>query len=165
MLGNPANGIFTVVNGGSFRVEGPHGTFIGGNNEIGLALLMTAPLIWFLALHTAHPRVRQGLYLAVGLTLIAVVGTHSRGAFLGMLVMGLMLFIKARHKWLPALLAMSFAVLLPVIAPQSWFDRMQTIGAYEQDNSAMGRIGAWQKAVEIAGERLTGGGFVVLIHS
>jgi probable O-glycosylation ligase (exosortase A-associated) len=158
-------GLWTVLHGGVNRVYGPAGGFIGGNNEIGLALLMTAPLIWFLALHTAHPRVRQGLYLAVGLTLIAVVGTHSRGAFLGMLVMGLMLFIKARHKWLPALLAMSFAVLLPVIAPQSWFDRMQTIGAYEQDNSAMGRIGAWQKAVEIAGERLTGGGFEVLIHS
>jgi probable O-glycosylation ligase (exosortase A-associated) len=29
----------------------------------------------------------------------------------------------------------------------------------------MGRIGAWHKAVEIAGERLTGGGFEVLIHS
>ena len=95
----------------------------------------------------------------------AVGGTHSRGAFLGMLVMGLMLFIKARHKWLPALLALGLAVLLPVIAPQAWFDRMQTIGAYEQDNSAMGRIGAWHKAVEIAGERLTGGGFEVLIHS
>jgi len=158
-------GLWTLLSGGVNRVYGPAGGFIGGNNEIGLALLMTAPLIWFLAQHATRPQVRQALYLAVGLTLVAVVGTHSRGAFLGLLVMGLMLFIKARHKWLPALLALGFMALLPVFAPQSWFDRMHTIGAYEQDNSAMGRIGAWHKAVEIAGERLTGGGFEVLVHS
>ena len=38
-------GIFTIVNGGVFRVQGPGGTFIAGNNEMALALVMVIPLI------------------------------------------------------------------------------------------------------------------------
>ena len=38
-------GIFTILTGGGDAVYGPSGTFIYGNNEIGLALIMTIPLI------------------------------------------------------------------------------------------------------------------------
>ena len=41
-------GIFTILTGGAFRVQGPAGTFIGGNNEIALALSMTIPLMRYL---------------------------------------------------------------------------------------------------------------------
>src|SRR5690242_15092303 len=34
-------GIFTIVHGGVYRVQGPPGSFIDGNNELGLALAMT----------------------------------------------------------------------------------------------------------------------------
>ncbi len=43
-------GIFTIVHGGAFRVQGPAGTFIGGNNEMALALIMCVPLMRFLQL-------------------------------------------------------------------------------------------------------------------
>ena len=43
-------GIFTIVNGGVYRVQGPLGTFIGGNNEMALALVMTMPLMRYLQL-------------------------------------------------------------------------------------------------------------------
>jgi probable O-glycosylation ligase (exosortase A-associated) len=158
-------GLWTLLHGGVNRVYGPPGGFIGGNNEIGLALLMTAPLIWYLAQQATRRWVRYTLYAAALLTLVAVVGTHSRGAFLGLLVMGLMMFIKARRRLLPALLALVFVLALPLFAPQSWFDRMHTIGSYQGDSSAMGRIDSWHKAVQIAGERLTGGGFEVLVWS
>lgn len=158
-------GFWTLLHGGVNRVYGPPGGFIGGNNEIGLALLMTAPLIRYLAQQATRPALRRALYGAVVLTLVAVVGTHSRGAFLGLLVMGSMMFLKARRRLLPAIIAMLFICALPLFAPQSWFDRMHTIGHYEGDRSAMGRIDSWHKAVVIAGERLTGGGFEVLVWS
>ena len=156
-------GLWTLLHGGVNRVYGPPGGFIGGNNEIGLALLMTAPLIWYLAQQATRRWARYALYAAAMLTLVAVVGTHSRGAFLGLLVMGLMMFIKARRRLLPAVLALVFALGLPLFAPQSWFDRMHTISSYEGDRSAMGRIDSWRHAVTIAGDRLTGGGFEVLV--
>ena len=47
-------GIFTIVTGGVYRVQGPPGTFIAGNNEIGLAIAMTIPLLCYCARHTIH---------------------------------------------------------------------------------------------------------------
>ncbi len=41
-------GLFTLLSGGSERVWGPPGSFIEDNNEFGLALIMTIPLLRFL---------------------------------------------------------------------------------------------------------------------
>ena len=45
-------GIFTIVHGGVYHVRGPEGSFIGGDNEMGLALIMTIPLLRYLQLTT-----------------------------------------------------------------------------------------------------------------
>jgi probable O-glycosylation ligase (exosortase A-associated) len=63
-------GIFTLTTGGSFAVYGPAGTFIGGNNEIGLALIMTVPLIRYLQLQAKAAWLRIGLVGAMLLTMI-----------------------------------------------------------------------------------------------
>jgi probable O-glycosylation ligase (exosortase A-associated) len=158
-------GIWTILGGGVNRVYGPPGTFIGGNNEIGLAMVMTAPIIWFLAMQAERGWLKTGMYALTGLNLVAVVGTHSRGALLGVAVMGLMMFFKARNKLLPALLGIVFVAVLPYVAPQEWFDRMKTIETYEEDKSATNRIKAWNKGIDIANARLTGGGFEYLPYS
>lgn len=152
-------GLWSIIHGGVNRVYGPDGTFIGGNNEIGLALVMTAPLLWYLAVETSNRKLKLGLYGAAGLTLIAIVGTHSRGAFLGIAVIGLMMFMKAKHKLLPLLMGLAFISTLPYIVPQEWFDRMHTIETYEEDKSATNRIKAWGKSIDIANQRITGGGY------
>lgn len=152
-------GIWTLLHGGANRVYGPSGSFIGGNNEMGLALVMTAPLLWYLAVETTDRRLKLGLYAATGLTLVAIVGTHSRGALLGLGVIGLMMFVKAKNKLLPLVLGIVFTVTLPHIMPQEWFDRMHTIETYEEDKSATGRIEAWKKSLDIANQRFTGGGY------
>ena len=36
---------------------------------------------------------------------------------------------------------------------------MKTIGTYEQDASAMGRLNAWSMTINLAKHRITGGGF------
>ncbi len=41
-------GIFTIMTAGAQRVWGPSGTFIEGNNEIALALIIAIPLMWYL---------------------------------------------------------------------------------------------------------------------
>lgn len=152
-------GIWTVLTGGANRVYGPPGTFIGGNNEIGLALIMTLPLLWFLVIQTPAKWVKMGLYFALGCTLIAIVGTHSRGALVGVALMGVMFLAKSRQRFIPLLTAGAFALLIPMVMPQSWFDRMHTIETYETDKSAQGRFFAWRNAGRLASSRVTGGGF------
>src|SRR5438552_1756176 len=77
-------GIFTIVHGGVYHVRGPEGSFIGGDNEMGLALIMTIPLLRYLQLTTSKTWVRSGLAVAMVLCAVATVGSQSRGALLGL---------------------------------------------------------------------------------
>ena len=75
-------GIFTIVHGGVYHVRGPEGSFIGGDNEMGLALIMTIPLLRYLQLTTPNIWLRSSLHAAMVLCAIATVGSQSRGALL-----------------------------------------------------------------------------------
>ena len=76
-------GIFTIVTGGAHRVQGPLGSFIYGNNEMALALIMAIPLMRYLQLQAENFWIRRGLAVSMFLTGIAVIGTQSRGALVG----------------------------------------------------------------------------------
>lgn len=152
-------GIFTILTAGSYRVWGPDGTMIGGNNEIGLALIMTIPLIRYLQMHSKPVWFRNGCFWAMILCVVAVFGTQSRGALLGIVAMGTFLIMKGKNRFAYAILALFCGITLLAFMPESWHERMGTIKNYEQDGSAMGRINAWGFAINLATSRLLGGGF------
>lgn len=152
-------GLFTIAKGGVYHVMGPSGTFIGGNNEIGLAMLMVVPLMRYLQLQAKQKWLRIGLGVLMALTIVAVFGTQSRGALVALIVVTLMLTLKSRK---PVLTLLFLAMVLPPVyyfMPESWHQRMGTIQTYEEDGSAMGRINAWHMAANMAADRPFGGGF------
>lgn len=157
-------GIFTIVGGGEDRVLGPEGSFIEGNNEIGLALLMTIPLIRYLQLTSQNRWIKIGLVGAMVLCAFSVLGTHSRGALLGIIAMLLFLLGKSKHRLGLALLVIGIVPLSISVMPTKWFDRMDTIRNYEQDASAMGRLNSWQFAFNLAcAQPIVGGGFEAFV--
>jgi probable O-glycosylation ligase (exosortase A-associated) len=153
-------GIFTVKTGGGQMVLGPEGSFIAGNTEIGLALNMVLPFLVFLRREATRPWLRHLLSIIFGFTIVAIVGTYSRGALLGLLVVMTLLFLKSRTKMLAAVL---LAIAIPLgmsTLPEKWFGRMETIQTYEKDGSAMGRLEAWGVAYQMGKDRpLLGFGF------
>jgi probable O-glycosylation ligase (exosortase A-associated) len=151
-------GIFTIVHGGVYHVRGPEGSFIGGDNEMGLALIMTIPLLRYLQLTTRSMWVRSFLAVAMVLCAAATVGSQSRGALVGLVAMGTFLWLKSRNKVFTAALGIVAIGLVLSVMPQQWYDRMSTIQTYEQDQSAMGRINAWKMAFNMAKDRPLGGG-------
>jgi probable O-glycosylation ligase (exosortase A-associated) len=153
-------GIYVVRTGGAHTVLGPEGSFIAGNTEIGLALNMVLPFLVFLRRETTRPWLRHLLSIMFGFTIIAIVGTYSRGAFLGLLVVSTILFLKSRTKFL-AIIVLAIAVPVAMSTlPEKWFGRMQTIQTYEKDGSAMGRLDAWRVAYQMGKDRpLLGFGF------
>jgi probable O-glycosylation ligase (exosortase A-associated) len=154
-------GIYTLVTGGSGRVWGPPGGFIQGNNELALALIMAIPLMYYLRLMTEKPWIRHGLVALMLFSALAALGSQSRGAFLAIAAIGAFLWWRSPYKLqfgIPLLIA---AVALVVFMPDTWVARMQTIQTYQQDGSAMGRINAWITMVNIANDRLFGGGFEI----
>lgn len=152
-------GIFTIAKGGVHRVQGPAGTFIGGNNELALAMVMTIPLMYFLYLHEKRHLLKLSLMAGMILTAIAAFGTQSRGALVALTLTGTMFWLKSRTKFRTALLV-GFAGLVGLaVMPAEWYARMNTIKTYDEDQSAIGRINAWWTALNLANDRFVGGGF------
>lgn len=152
-------GIFTIATGGASTVWGPPGGFITGNNEIALALVVTIPLMNYLRIVTTRRLTKLALLSLMILSAVAAIGTQSRGAFLAMLAMGFVLWVRSKRKLVTGITVAIVAVSIIAFMPGSWEQRMSTIQTYEQDSSAMGRINAWGMALNLANSRFTGGGF------
>lgn len=156
-------GLFTIATGGSYRVWGPEGSFIEGNNEIAVGFIVTIPLIRYVQMQLSgrFKWLRHALTAAMLLTAAAALGSQSRGALLGMGAMVFFLWLRGSNKLLGGVLMVVAGVLLVTFMPSTWSDRMNTIGTYQQDSSAMGRINAWWMAYNLACDNFFGGGYEI----
>jgi len=154
-------GLFTLATGGSYRVWGPEGSYIEGNNEVALALVMIIPLIRFLHMQVAGKWLRRGLVASMLLCAVAALGSQSRGALLALGSMALLLWWRGKNKLRFGVAFVVIGIALIAFMPHSWTERMQTIETYQQDASALGRINAWWMAFNLAKSHLFGGGFQI----
>ena len=153
-------GIWALTTGGGNQVLGPPGSFIAGNTEIGLALNMILPMLLILRRSEKRVWLRHLLLAAFIFTIPAILITYSRGAFLGLAAILLILAARSRAKVLALSLLLVGVPLAMHYLPSKWFDKMETIQTYEEDSSAMGRIWAWRLATRIGADRpLLGAGF------
>lgn len=153
-------GVWTILSGGHNGVLGPQNTYIGDNNTLALAMVTTVPLL--MALSGIAPTKwtkRIALGLAV-LTAISALGSYSRGALLGGLAMAFFLWLKSNSKAKTGAVLLLLIPILLAAMPPEWTGRMHTIDNYQEDGSAMGRINAWQFAINVANHFPLGGGFI-----
>lgn len=151
-------GIFTLLTGGSFRVQGLGG-FLGGNNEMALALIMTVPLLYYLHYISSSRWIRLALLASIFLTCLAAIGSQSRGALLAIVAMGAAFIYRSPTRGKALVPFLAIALFIPFFMPETWWSRMDTISTYDQDASAMGRINAWHVAWNVATHNFFGGGF------
>ncbi len=155
-------GLFSLVTGSKYLVLGPPDSYLEDNNSLSLALIMIVPLIRYLQLHSSVVWVRLGLYVALLLCLVAIVGSYSRGALLGAAAMLVVMVVKSRRRGLIIGAGLIIATFALAFTPEGWLARMQTIGTYEEDESAQGRFDAWKFAYRLSLDRpIVGGGFRV----
>lgn len=152
-------GGFVLITGGGNHVFGPPDTMIEDNNNLGLVLVMMLPFMNYLRITSRVVWVRWVLLGAIFLTMVAVIGTYSRGALFALVVTGIAYAVKSRSGIIPLVLGGLILASLPSLVPSSWFERMSTIGSYSEDASFEGRARAWQTSINIAEARITGGGF------
>ena len=93
------------------------------------------------------------------LVAIAAIGSQSRGALVGLALTGTIFWWKSRNKFSTAVLIAIAVLLVVAIMPEQWYQRMDTIDTYQQDESAIGRLNAWGTAINVANHRVFGGGF------
>jgi putative inorganic carbon (hco3(-)) transporter len=155
-------GLFAVATGGGGRVYGPPLSFIADNNALAQALVMVLPLMRHIQVTAAQAWIRRGMWVAMGLTCLAVLATYSRGGLLALAVVLTLMWVRSRNKVLTALALVCIMVAALPVLPEKWYGRMATIAEYDTDGSTLGRFQAWTFAYKVAVDRpLTGGGFRV----
>lgn len=154
-------GLFTLVTGGGYRVWGPTNTYIEGNNEVALAIVITIPLMRFLQLQMKHRTARMIMTGCMISMALAALGSHSRGALLAILAMAMVLWWRGKSRFGGAVVFLVIGAALAAFMPAEWWSRMDTIKEYKGDESAMGRINAWWMAFNLAKSNFFGGGMSI----
>lgn len=135
-------GLIFLLTVGGHKIEAIGTT--GDNNGVAMALLMTIPLLLFCAKYTAEHWVRIAMYVTAAFGAVTVVATYSRGGFIGMLVLGLMLLKGSKYK-IRALIAVGIlALVLYSLVPEGYLDRIGTISDATSDDSFSIRLLAWK---------------------
>jgi len=153
-------GVFTITRGGTNLVWGPPETFIADNNALALAVIMTIPLLVYFYIMSTKGWLRAAIVLCIGLCAASVLGSYSRGGLLAIIAMTSFLWLKSKGKLWVGMVMLLLALGFYSFMPPAWEQRMTTIGTYEQDRSAQGRLSTWRMLFNLAADRpLVGGGF------
>lgn len=149
-----------IISLGSYRVVGKAGIIID-RNDLAVAINMCLPLVFYLWSVTKHKNLKLGLLILAFLNVIAIIGTYSRGGFVGLSVLAFAMWLKSNRKILFLLLAVIILPTMYSFSPTEWKERQSTVQtASTKDGSFIGRLWAWKIATLIAIDNpLTGGGF------
>ena len=135
------------VRAGGFRA----GYFLGDGNDLAWGMTIALPIICYLLFVQRNLWSRLVGLTGVGACLLAIVGSTSRGGTLALGASLLYYLIYVSRRKLQGVLTLAVAVLgILLLAPGGYFDRMKTIGAYQQDSSAQSRIMLWRASFEMA---------------
>jgi len=149
------------------RVFGPDGSFFADANAIGPALCMILPILLYLSREEERPWLKRIFQLAFGLSVASVIFTFSRGAFLGLAVIGSVLIWRSPWRMRFATGVLVIGLLAAPLAPERLWMRISSITDQEsdetRDTSTVGRLQSFETAWNVAvNNPFTGAGFWAL---
>ncbi len=139
-------GIFADSSG---RASVTAGAFLGDGNDFALSVNICLPMCLFLLQESRKKLRRIGWLAIIGLLVMAIIATKSRGGTIALVIMGLHVWWKSRRKVMMAACVLGAALVIFAAAPPSYFNRMSTMTDTEE-SSAQARITAWHTAVAMA---------------
>lgn len=153
-------GLKFILSGGSHHIFGPQRSSFVDNNHYAAVLLMVIPITGFLAKWTDNKFSKLAFQFVFVLMIVTVIGTFSRGGFLGLLAIGSIVAWRSRGRLRAWAVLVPALLLVSLVIPDDWFTRIDTIRTADQDNSFMGRVIAWKISILIALDNpVFGGGF------
>lgn len=137
------SGIWGFMTGfGTPIIRGPGGMMLD-NNDMSLALAMALPVMVHLGMTEQKKMVRRAFLIAVPLTVITIMLTHSRGGFLSVGTAIFVMIWHSRNRVAVMSVAALFGIVAVILAPSDYKDRISSIKDYETEGSAAGRIHSW----------------------
>lgn len=150
------DGLKFVASGGGHLALGV--SKFGDNNHYAMVLVMVLPLFLYLYQYSRRRIVQIGFVGGVVVICFALIATNSRGGLLSLMATALWIVLKSRQKFKGLVAIGVVSLLMLQLAPERWFDRMDTIQSADSDASFMGRVTAWKRASAIALENPVFGG-------
>jgi putative inorganic carbon (HCO3(-)) transporter len=159
-------GLKTLISGGGYGTnlglaQGNSGLAEGG--LLSTVCLMAVPLAIHLAQHNQlMPRLKLvplGYWFIAGLAVVTAIGTYERSALIGIIVLGIFMWVRSRHKVGYGVVALIVASLLIYTTSSAWNARVSTIGNFAQENSAYTRVLVWRWTLQFTAMHPFGGGF------
>lgn len=138
-------GIYTIVKLGAGTYAGQIDTVLYDNNHMAIALAATLPMFLYVAGIVQNPIMRWGIQFVFLMSIMAILGTHSRGGLLALMAFFGYNWVRSSKKTKAISLVFMAIMIVPVlnILPEKWFERMETIGSAGEDASFQGRVDAW----------------------
>jgi probable O-glycosylation ligase (exosortase A-associated) len=153
-------GVFSLLTGGEHMIWGPGDSIIAGNTNLGLALNMTLPMLWYLAKEEQHRWTRRFFYLCFYLTIPAIMFTYSRASAMAMVVVLLVIFLQGKRRVLFLFFLLIGGLFALPLIPEQFWNRQKSTLEYQEDPSATSRLDNWEFCWQLAKDLpLTGGGF------
>lgn len=133
-------------------------TFLGDGNDFSCSLVLLIPLMLELVLRQESKiwKILFGFLLAV--MMLAIIGTQSRGATLGMITVFAYLWWRSPNKARGVVAIFIVALGLLAYAPDVYFKRMSTLKAPQEESSADSRLKAWAAGTRMALDNVLGVG-------
>jgi|LSQX01.3.fsa_nt_gb O-antigen ligase len=129
----------------------------GNPNVLAEYLLLTIPIAISLVFAAKKGREKISYFSVFGLAMVCLVLTWSRGAWLGLIIAGLIYLLLLNHRTLLLIFGGIFALpFLPYLMPQSVVSRFTSIGNLA-DTSTSYRVNIWKGALNIARDFIISG--------
>jgi probable O-glycosylation ligase (exosortase A-associated) len=151
-----------LASGGGHKIEGMYGHVLGDRNELSVAFVMILPVCaYLLREYGKQSRALSAALLGtIALTVVAIIGTQSRGGFIALLALGAYFYLKSERKALATVMIALLVIGLSQVVTSEWVSRINTIDSADKDASFMGRVVAWKLSFILASHNpFFGGGF------
>jgi putative inorganic carbon (hco3(-)) transporter len=93
------------------------------------------------------------------LAICTAIGTYERSALVGLVILGLYMWMRSKHKVALGAVVLIGSIVIIYTTSSAWNARVETIGNFEQESSALTRILVWRWTLDFVATHPFGGGF------
>jgi len=131
------------------RIVGLVGGSFGDPNDLALSFVMLIPLAYFMSGASQSSIGKLALWSILLALTLGVIAAQSRGGFLGLGLVLLLIVKQSHHRLAASVLLGVLLIVVVFLAPDGSFGRISSIADYEEDESAVGRLIAWKAGLRM----------------
>lgn len=163
-----SGGVKAALGGGGYGVLAVMGSSNSGlaeSSTLAAVCAMQLPIMHYLYKHSVIFAGSKAFKLLIaGTALASIFAVVGSGARTGLVSGGVLLILYAVRSQRKILFGVGLLVALVIVSQldlskTAWGSRMSSIGTYEQDSSALGRVEVWKWTANFAMSHPLGGGF------